>query len=111
MPASPAPTFCNVWLSGHYASILFSSQSVDVQPACASWVRVSAAAGELWLEQADPYPDSDLATVCYLRDGSASARVVDESGNDDVYGQQACEGLISGSWTEATPPHVFGAGG
>jgi hypothetical protein len=100
MPASTTPTHCSVWLQGHDAEILFSSTSLDVSPACSSWVQNSAASGELWI--ANEIADySNEQVICSLQDASARAEVEDEAGG--VYGQEACTRLIAGGWQEQTP--------
>lgn len=96
MPASSAPTHCTVWMQGHDATILFSSDSLDVNPACDSWVTSSAASGELWIK--NEVASSDIGIVCSLRDGAAVAEIEDDQGA--VFGQQACTELIAGGWTE-----------
>lgn len=102
MPASATATDCTVWLEDHYAYIEFSAASLDVRPACASWVQSSAAGGELWMQGMLPATTSNETTICTLTDGrGARAVVYDEEG--DLYGQQACTRLISGTWSEAYP--------
>jgi hypothetical protein len=102
MPSSSTPTQCSVWLQGHDAEIIYTSSSVQVDPACDSWIKSSAAGGELWIK-------NELATVpadveqntCSLTSstGAVTAVVKDEAGG--TYGQEACTRLIAGDWTES----------
>jgi hypothetical protein len=101
MPFSASPTKCTVWFQGHDAEITFTSSSVDVGPACDSWVQSSAASGELWIkDELANAPAGVEQAICSLSSstGAASAVVEDEAGG--IYGQEACTRLISGNWSE-----------
>lgn len=103
MPASVVPTNCTVELRGHDVRVTFSSQSVDVTPACSTWVQLGASQGELW-DRTGPVVVGE-APVCSLVHGGANA-VVDDTGGQ-AYGQRACTQLLStGLWTQGPPAAV-----
>lgn len=100
MPSSSTPTSCTVTLRGYDAEITFESSSLDVTPACNSWVQSSATSGELWQLNAGTSSSSAVTQVCVLSgaSGQATATIMDSGGQ--MYGQEACTRLISGGWVE-----------
>lgn len=108
MPADPSGSSCALQLAGHDATVYFSSPTVQVQPACSNLIRINARDGELWNESplfvsggriVAPSDPADNQRVCRLRGGSATAVVWDSGGA--FYGEQVCEQLLAGTWTEA----------
>ncbi|HTX33345.1 MAG TPA: hypothetical protein VMD09_18345 [Solirubrobacteraceae bacterium] len=109
MPASSTPTNCFVALHGHDAILAYHSNTLDVSPACASWVQSSAASGELWDQITGGFAAGTLSTVCTLSgsNGQVTATVLDSG--EEVYGQEACTRLLSaGGWTEQVPSTTTG---
>lgn len=103
MPGSATPTSCTVYLQGHAAEITFSAPSLNVEPACRTWVQSSATSGELWVIGTPPSGEtSGDQPICHLETSggnTAHALVLDQGGA--VYGQEACTRLLSaGAWFE-----------
>ncbi len=104
MPASPTPTTCSVYMQGHDAQITFDAQALNVASACNSWIQSSAASAELWQNTPSPSanPTGPLVQVCSLSDNGQATATIDDTGGE-IYGQQACEGLLAaGTWTDET---------
>jgi hypothetical protein len=103
MPPSSTPTQCTVYLYGHVAQITFSSQRVDVTPACKAWVQNSARNGAYWVVVSTPgeAPSrSDLTTRCTLTDQQGAVTAVVDDSTRATYGKSACSGLVSAGWSE-----------
>jgi hypothetical protein len=107
MPASATPTQCTACLYGHAAQVTFSSQTLDVAPACKSWARTNGEQGQYWVLVASPASapsPSDLTTVCNLQNEQDNVNAVVDDDGSATYGQAACSGLVSAGWLESSAP-------
>jgi hypothetical protein len=101
MPPSRSPTQCTVYLHGYTARVSFSSQTLDVVPACANWVNDSARQGQRWLRVAKGKPapsPPDLAPVCVLASVDENVTALVEDDGRQMHGQAACAGLLARGW-------------
>jgi hypothetical protein len=107
MTPSSSSTQCTVYLYGHTAQITFSSDTLDVTPACQTWARTSGAQGEYWVivQNAGQAPSaSDAVTVCSMENAQGTVFAVVNDSRGQTYGQGACSALVSDGWVQSNAP-------
>ena len=107
MPVDPGGSGCSVQLSQHTAIVIWTSPSLQVQPACSSWIHVQAETGLLWAETSLPAggpPAMGDSQVCQLTSDDKRATAFVWDSGSAMYGQAACTSLIAAGWSEVPFP-------